>query len=218
MIRQKASPPAPAQDHKRAATKKGIGRQQVLEAARALSNAEGIEGLSVRALADHLGIRPPSVYAHVDGLDEIKRSLALWGHQALAETLRDSAVGLSGPAALFEMCTAYLQFVRTEPGLYSATVPTPQPEDVPLRQAADQWLAVFYKVFAGLSLDEEAQIHALRGLRSIVHGFGTLEASGAFRTKYDRDLSFRTVLTTFIKAVADASPAHAGAPPRDVKP
>ncbi|MGB3069563.1 MAG: WHG domain-containing protein [Ottowia sp.] len=218
MIRQKASEHSSTQDLKRASTKKGLGRQQVLEAARVLSNAQGIEGLSVRALADHLGIRPPSVYAHIGGLDEIKRALALWGHQALAETLRDSAVGLSGPAALFEMCTAYLRFVRTEPGLYSATVPTPQPEDVPLRQAADQWLAVFYKVFAGLSLDEEAQIHALRGLRSIVHGFGTLEASGAFRTKYDRDLSFRTVLTTFIQAVADASPAHAGAPLQHGKP
>lgn len=193
--------PAPAPEA-RVSTRKGLDRQQVLQAARELCGQEGIRQLSIRALAERLDIRPPSVYAHFRGLPDIHRELALWGFRELADQLRRAAVGLSGGEALVAIGKAYLAFIRAEPGLYSATVPTPSEDDVELRAAADAWLAVFYQVLGGLGLHEEAQIHALRGIRSIVHGFGMLEASGAFRTKYDRDSSFEIVLRTFVEAVA----------------
>ena len=193
----------------RAGGRKGLDRQQVLQAARDLCGQQGIEQLSIRELADRLGIRPPSVYAHFKGLGEIRRALALWGHRALAEQLRNSAVGLSGEDALLALGRAYLAFIRAEPGLYSATVPTPDESDVELRAAADEWLAVFHRILAAIHPGEEERIHALRGIRSIVHGFGMLEAHGAFRTRYDRDASFQIVLQTFVSAVAkgDGPPA-----------
>jgi AcrR family transcriptional regulator len=181
---------------RRVAGRKRLDRQQVLQAARELRG-----GLSIRALAEQLEIRPPSIYSHFDGLADIQRELALWGFQVLTAQLGQAAVGLSGADALIAVGKAYLAFIRAEPGLYAATVPTPSEDDTELRAAADAWLAIFYKVLRGLHMDEESQVHALRGIRSIVHGFGMLEASGAFRTKYARDSSFEIVLRNFVDGV-----------------
>lgn len=193
-VTQRKTPAAPG--------RKGLDRTQVLQVARDLSNRSGVEQLSIKALAEQLGIRPPSVYAHFQGLPEVRRELALWGHRALAESLRRSAVGRSGGAALLACGKAYLEFIRREPGLYSATVPPPGPDDAELREAADEWLSVLLQILASVGLAPDNQVHALRGIRSIVHGFGHLEANGAFRTTLDRDLSFDQVLQTFVEAVS----------------
>lgn len=41
-------------------------------------------------------------------------------------------------------------------------------------------------------------IHAVRGLRSIVHGFATLEAGGGFGMPLDRDESFLRLLRAYL--------------------
>lgn len=183
-------------------SKKGIDRQQVLIAARDLCNTHGFEVLSIKDLADRLGIRPPSVYAHFDGLPTIRRELAKWGHRALAERLGRSAIGLAGPDALVAVATAYLRFIREEPGLYAATVAPPMMADAQSRDAAAEWLSVFHRLLESMGLHQDDHIHALRGIRSMVHGFGQLEANGSFRGRPDRDLSFERMLRTFVSAIA----------------
>jgi AcrR family transcriptional regulator len=190
--------------------KKGLDRQRVLEAARELCGSEGVERLTIKHLAHSLGIQPPSVYAHFNGgLADLRRALALWGHRALAGQLRQAVEGRQGAEALLGLGDAYLAFIRGEPGLYSATVATPDEDDVELRAASEEWVAVLYNTIADLGLAPDDVGHASRGIRSIVHGFGLLEASGAFRGPLDRDVSFAQVLRTFVAAVsrqgADAS-------------
>jgi len=187
--------------------RKGLGRRHVLDAARGLCDANGIEHLSIKELAERLGIRPPSVYAHFQGLGEIRRELALWGHRALAERLKECAIGLSGPDALFALGHAYLAFIRQEPGLYSATVATPARDDQELHAAADDWIGVFFTVLRTFDLSADDTVHAIRGVRSIVHGFGSLEAHGAFITALDRDASFDKMLRSLVQSIAEQQAA-----------
>jgi hypothetical protein len=53
-------------------------------------------------------------------------------------------------------------------------------------------------------------IHALRGLRSLVHGFASLEASGALKHPVKRDESFAWLVESFL-AMLEKSTAQ---PPR----
>ncbi len=182
--------------------KKGIDRQQVLNAARELCKEQGMDGLSIKEVADRLGIRPPSVYAHFEGLPAIRRELAKWGHQALAQRLRDSAVAQSGADGVIAAAKAYLGFIRDEPGLYSATVASGAMADPEAREAASEWLSVLHRLLESMGLSQEDRIHALRGIRSMVHGFGQLEAGGQFRTQVDRDASFDRMLVIFVQGVA----------------
>ncbi len=184
-----------------APVKRRLDRAQVLKAARALSDVSGVDALSIKELADRLKIRPPSVYAHFGGLTELRRELALWAYRAITQKMTEAAVGLAGKDALLALGHAYLEFIRASPGLYSAIVPSPDVADTELRAAGVAWLAVFERVLATLGLPADHATHALRGIRSIVHGFGMLETNGAFRTPVDRDTSFRHVLQIFVEAI-----------------
>ncbi len=48
-----------------------LSRERVLRAAVAIADADGIGGLTMRSLADALGVKPMSVYHHVANKDEI---------------------------------------------------------------------------------------------------------------------------------------------------
>ncbi|GAX91699.1 TetR-like C-terminal domain-containing protein [Effusibacillus lacus] len=45
------------------------------------------------------------------------------------------------------------------------------------------------------------QLHATRGLRSILHGFALLEQSGGFGLPLDLDVSLRLLIDTFIAGI-----------------
>ena len=47
-------------------------------------------------------------------------------------------------------------------------------------------------------MSDDAAIHAVRGLRSIVHGFATLELAGGFVMPLDCDESFCRLMQAFL--------------------
>jgi AcrR family transcriptional regulator len=67
--------------------RRGLDQAAVVAAAADLADREGIEALTLTRLAAHLEVRPPSLYAHVDGLDDLRRLLALQTLHELAATL-----------------------------------------------------------------------------------------------------------------------------------
>jgi len=176
----------------------------VVKAAADLINAEGFEALTLNRLAQRLGIRTPSLYNHVDGLHDLYRELALLNVRILGARLGSAAIGKSGPEALMEVAQAYRAYIKEFPGLYMASLRaagTQVPVDVELQAAEDQVVKVAMAVVASIGLSEEDGLHAVRGLRSIVHGFATLEVAGGFGLPLDRDESFRRLVNLFIRGL-----------------
>src|SRR5882724_10032512 len=98
----------------------GITQQAVLDAAAKIADTEGIEALSLTRLAGMLGIRTPSLYAHVRGLDDLRRRVALVAVDSLAVELRAATEGKTGRAALDAIADTYRSFARERPGQYRA--------------------------------------------------------------------------------------------------
>ena len=65
----------------------GLDRERVIEEAAALADESGADAVTLAALAARLGVRSQSLYAHVDGLDGLRRDLAILGQQSLADRL-----------------------------------------------------------------------------------------------------------------------------------
>src|SRR5215472_13481724 len=57
----------------------GLDTATVVRAAAELADASGLDSLTLAGLAEHLGVRVPSLYNHVEGLPGLRRSLALYG-------------------------------------------------------------------------------------------------------------------------------------------
>lgn len=179
----------------------GLDRAQVVATAAKLADAEGIEHLTLARVAAELGVRLPSLYNHVDGLPGLRQALSLYALQAMLDHLRDAAIGKSGENALMSLAQAYRRFVLTHPGIYSLTVTVI--DDPEAHRLSNQILSIFLAVLEAFALDQQQQIHALRGLRSIVHGFATIEAAGGFGMPIDLDESFRFMVLQYVASLAN---------------
>ena len=78
----------------------GIDKTRIVDIAAAIANENGLDGLSLAAIAAELGVKSPSLYNHVAGLGEIHELLAGYGATALATALETSSNGKRGATAL----------------------------------------------------------------------------------------------------------------------
>lgn len=180
----------------------GLSTAAVIDAAASIANSGGLASLTLAGLAGKLGVRPPSLYKHVDGLDALRRALAVRGTTAANARLQRATVGRSRDGALFALAHAYWQFARDEPGLYAASLRPAGPGENDVAAAGEALISTVLSVLAGYGVKGNDALHATRGLRAIIHGFVSLDAAGGFRLKLDLKESFDRVLGAFARDLA----------------
>jgi AcrR family transcriptional regulator len=184
--------------------RKVLNRAAVIQAAASLVNSEGTTALTVNRLARELGVRPPSLYNHIDSLAGLWRDLALLSIQGLGEHLMIAAVGKSGPLAVMALSRAYRGYIKEFPGLYLASLQASGNLDSPdprLEEAEKRILQATLAVVASFGLTGNDAIHAVRALRSAIHGFTTLEIANGFGIQLDLDESFTRLIEMVIRGM-----------------
>jgi AcrR family transcriptional regulator len=176
----------------------GIDREQVVAVAAELADLHGLEQLTLAQVAARLGVRLPSLYNHVAGLPGLQRELALLAGRQLLERISRAAIGKASDAAVIAIGQAYRRYVLEHPGRYAAIARAPTPDEAELQQVSQAIIEVVLAVLEPYNLDEEAAIHAVRGLRTIAHGFATLELAGGFGLPLDREESFLRLLRAYV--------------------
>ncbi len=68
-------------------TQVGLSHERIVDAAISIADAEGIEGVSMRRIASHLGASPMALYRHVPGKDDLLDLMLdeVFGHIRLPE-------------------------------------------------------------------------------------------------------------------------------------
>jgi AcrR family transcriptional regulator len=156
-----------------------------------LADEIGFAQLSMGLLAERLGVKTPSLYNHVDNLADLIHRIAVLAATELGDALRDAIQGRAGSDALIVAAQAMRAYVKEHPGRYAAgNAVQPAGPDDPLTTAITRLLGSLSAVLRGYQLDPAQEIHALRMLRSMLHGFATLEVEGGFRFDTDVDDSF----------------------------
>lgn len=181
--------------------KKRLDRAAVIQAAADLADAEGMEQLTLARLAERLGIRTPSLYNHVASLAGLRRDLALLGMQALNARLTRAVMGKAADEAVVALAQAYRTFAKEHPALYATTTRAGDPQDHELQRAAQAVVEVAAAVLAAYGLQGAEAIHAIRALRSALHGFVALETAGGFGMPFDLDESFRRLVQIIIRGL-----------------
>ena len=170
----------------------GLDPQTVVAAAAALADEVGLANVTMGLVAERLGVRAPSLYKHVGGQADLTRRVAVLALVELGDALRDALGGRAGKDALVAAARAVRGYVVAHPGRYAATVrvdPDGSPDD-PLVAAGARVLDSLAGVLVGYGIDEADTVHALRTLRSLLHGFAVLEAAGGFAMPTDIEDSF----------------------------
>lgn len=184
--------------------KLGLDRSSVIHAAARLVNAEGSGALTINRLARELGVQPPSLYNHIESLAGLWRELALLSTAALGERITKASVGKSGAAGIRSLAYAYRAYIQESPELYQANLRASgnlESPDPRLQAAEEQVVQVVLAMIESFGLSGDEAIHAVRALRSVVHGFATLEAAGGFGLPLSRDESFDRLIEMFIRGL-----------------
>ena len=176
----------------------------VAMAAHLADEARTVHAVTLTTLAAALDIRVPSLYNHIANADDLHDALALYALQALLTAMRAAALGTTGAPALVALAHAYRHFARAHPGIYPLTLRAPAPEDAAHVVLAQELLQMLLLVFASCGIHGEDAIHAVRGLRALLHGFVTLEAAEGFKMAIDLDESFQRTLTTYLQGLGVA--------------
>lgn len=185
----------------------GLDREKVTAAAAEILDQEGVDSLSLARVASELGVKSPSLYNHVDGLDGLIRSVALDGIEDLAEVCRTASMGRSGPDALRSVLTAYREYASAHPGVYPLTQ-VARPGDAEITEAGAKVVEPALAVLASFGIEGDDLIHTARALRSAVHGFCMLEATGGFGLKQDPDESFERLIDMVSAGISSGRSTH----------
>lgn len=176
----------------------GLELTTILEEAGEIADNYGMQEVTLANLAKNLNIRPPSLYNHFNGLPGLKKRLAIYGIELLYNELAQSAIGVAGDEAVIALSKAYIDFARKHPGIYEATLMAPDPEDTDVQQAGKKVVNLTVRILQAFDLKGDRAIHAVRGLRSILHGFSSLEQKHGFNMALDLDESLVITIRAFL--------------------
>lgn len=187
--------------------KAGLTRDEVIDAAVELADEVGLEQLTLAELAARLGIRPPSLYNHIDGVEGLRRDLALRGARAIAAAIEPLRSSQHADDSLRAVCSSYRTFSLEHPGLYAATTDVEN-----LVADAEVWSAITVIIdqlgstLTEMGIPSEKHITVIRAIRSTLHGFVTLEQAGGFGELEEIDESFELMIDFLIAGARARGP------------
>lgn len=184
----------------------GLDQQSVLQAAADLADSSSLEDVTLATLAAKLEIRAPTLYHYVNGLDGLRHELALLGARQMTRALGQAIMGFSGGEAVEAMAIAYRDFALTHPGLYTAFQRAADPEDAALQEAQSEVVEIVLRVVAPARSERDSAIHTVRLIRSLIHGFVSLEIGGGFGLPQDIDETFQRLIQVMIQLVKEGKP------------
>lgn len=168
---------APAASGRRA-TK--LSRDSIVNAALTFLDREGWDALTINALATQLGTKGPSLYNHVQSLEDLRRTVRMRVVGDIIEMLNTVGEGRTRDDAVMVMASAYRSYAHHHPGRYSAFTRMPLGGDDPeFTDATRAAAAPVISVLASYGLDGDAAFYAALEFWSAMHGFVLLEMTGA---------------------------------------
>lgn len=185
--------------------RRGLDAERVVAEAVRIADADGLAAVTLARVAAALGVRTPSLYNHVGGHEALLRAVALRGLHELGDVLRRAAVGRARADALVAVADAYRAYAKAHPGRFAAAAAGRSIRDPALQDAGADVVAVMVAVVGGWGLADDDAIHAVRAIRSALHGFVEIEADGGFDVDLDLDVSFARLVQT-LAAGLDATP------------
>jgi AcrR family transcriptional regulator len=182
--------------------KRRLSTESILNAAAELAEENGLENVSLLQVAEKLGVKSPSLYNHFSGFKELSLGISKLAISRLGDAIRNAAVGKSKDNALMAIALAYRKFAGENPELYKAILRFPTYNDSSIQKSGHAIVSILYQVMEPYHYNKKETIHFVRGFRSALHGFVSLEEAGFFRSaEADVDKSFKRLVSCLISAL-----------------
>jgi len=169
-----------------------LSREIIVNAALTFLDREGWDALTINALATQLGTKGPSLYNHVESLEDLRRTVRMRVIGDIVTMLARVAEGRVGDDAVLVMAAAYRSYAHHHPGRYSAftRMPLSGGDDPEFTAATKGAAGPVMSVLSSYGLDLEQAFYAALEFWSALHGFVLLEMTGVMDDIIDTDTLF----------------------------
>ena len=175
-----------------ARTPRSTRAARVVATAWRLLEAEGPASLTMRRLADELGIKAPSLYKHLPDKAALEAALVEEGLAEIGEALHAAvaSAGRRGPVAA--VLATYRRYGTANPNLYRLTTAGQLPRAT-LPDGLEAWAGSPFFLVTG-------HPHRAQALWAFAHGMVILEIDGRFPGGSDLDRTWRAGAAAFASA------------------
>ena len=176
-------------------------KEAVIQAASNIADENGLNNLSLKAVAEKLNIRTPSLYNHISCLDDLLRAVAHNGMRQMNEQMKQTAIGKAGVTAIKAAAIEYLNYMIIHHGVYETIQWAAWHGTEETAAVYDDYLSFLITLIKSCDFAPEYTNEILDMLTGIIHGFTTLQLRYAFSNpdKVRNDLS--SALDTLLSGV-----------------
>lgn len=171
---------------------------EIVAAARAIMERDGLANLTMQAVAVRVGVRAPSLYKRVRNRDDLVRLVTEATVRDLGERL-DAAMSGDTSRDLVALCRTFRAFAHENPAGIRLVFAADRPDPGTLAASA----ASVLRVAAELAGPDEA-LEAARMITAWMYGFVSMELAGAFNLGGDVEHAFEYGIARLGEALAGA--------------
>lgn len=166
---------------------------EIVAAARTLLEAGGPAGVTMQAVAERVGVRPPSLYKRVRDREELLRLVA-------EESLAELAARLDAAVDLGDLANRYRSFGRECPEAFRLVI-TPGSIGASFDPTATRAASEAVLRLVRERVGETRSLEAARTLTAWATGFLVMELGGGFRLGGDIERAWRSGFEAMTEAV-----------------
>jgi AcrR family transcriptional regulator len=160
---------------------KTLSPQDILDVAIILLETQGVSDFSINQLARALAIKPPSLYNHFAGDEDLRRSIRLEGWKRIVECLPEIQSNDHPVELIRRTAGCYREFAIENPALYLFTVQHSFPRsDWEFSRAFEQICDLFVTILTPFGLGKEETLREARLLYATIQGLLMNEILGTF--------------------------------------
>lgn len=176
-------------------------REQLLDLAAEVLERDGLEEFGVGSLARAAGIRPPSLYKHFGGVDDIHHALISRGFRSLARELATASAteGLDVRGRVAAFAAVYRRQALARPQLYRLSTSRRLDRDALEPGAEEEAMVALLALFG----EDLSRHDVARSAWAWAHGLVSLEIAERFPPDADLDAAW-SVLVDTLSAMASA--------------
>lgn len=175
------------------ASARSLRLQQIVAVALAVLDDDGPDALTMRRVADDLGIRAPSLYKHVRDKADLEAALIEDQFFDLGDALHAALVRPGRQRAVARVLDTYRRLTLAHPNRYRLATSGRLPRHL-LPVGLEEWAGQPFFFAAG------RDPHRAQALWSLAHGMVILEIDGRYPPESDLDRTWRAAAAAFAAA------------------
>lgn len=179
-------------------------RDHIVKTASSIADKEGLNKVTLKRVAEELGIRSPSLYNHISSLDDLWREMAHHGMKSMTCGMKEAVIGKFGGAAIKIMGRSYLSYMILHPGIYEAIQWAVWHGNQETAERFNEYEEFLRKLVLSLELKNGETDEIVKLLEGVLHGYSTMQLGESLKNPDKCILSLMNCLDIVLLGIQEA--------------